>query len=262
MKNIYKPKKKFGQNFLICNDASKKISNILNITNNNVLEVGPGNLALTNFIINNNPKKFIALEIDQQLVENIIHKNVKIKNFIINKDALKFNEHLYFNKENFYILSNLPFNISSKLLIKWIKIQLKYNCINGMVLMFQKELADRIVAFHNNKKYGRLSILAQSVFEVNKELLINKDKFNPKPKVDAIVLKFLPIKKKNVDLITFDKLEKITNFFFNSRRKKNITKIKKMFKPSDIKKNKLEFFFDLRPENIPKEIYYKMTRLI
>lgn len=253
-------KKKYGQNFLISETIAKKITSYLNISNENVIEIGPGNLALTKFIISQNPKKFLAIEIDKEIVDKHQCNLPNYANYIANQDALKFDEINFFKNEKFFIISNLPFNISTKLLIKWIKLQYKTNSIKGMVLMFQKELGERIISAENTRKYGRLSILAHSVFEVKKEIIVKKEKFNPKPKVDAIILRFTPNKLKRK--INFHSLEKITNIFFNTRRKINNKKIKKNFSETVIKNNNLERLYNLRPENISKEIFYKMSNLL
>jgi 16S rRNA (adenine1518-N6/adenine1519-N6)-dimethyltransferase len=257
---MFKIKKKYGQNFLISKNIAQKICNYLKIEGQNIIEIGPGNLALTEYILSQNPKKFLAIEIDNEIVENYKGNSTNYIKYIVNEDALKFDEINFFKTEKFFIISNLPFNISSKLLIKWIKLQYKTNSIKGMVLMFQKELGERIISDANTKKYGRLSILSQSVFEVKKEIIVKKENFKPSPKVDAIILKFVPIKKKRE--INFDSLEKITNIFFNTRRKINNKKIKQIFSEDVIKKNNLYKLYNLRPENISKEMFYKMSNLL
>ncbi len=253
-------KKKYGQNFLISETLAKKIIEILNIKQQNIIEIGPGNLALTKYIIEKKPKKFIAIDIDKEIIDKHKKNSQKFSKYLLNYDAIKFDEFNFFNKEPFLIISNLPFNISSKLLIKWTNMHNELNCINGMVLMFQKELGERIISTENKKKYGRLSILAQSTFNITKEIHVKKGNFKPAPKVDAVVLKFTPLKKKNK--FNFNNLEKITNFFFNSRRKKVEKKIKKIFNKKQITDNNFEKIYNLRAENISKEIYYKMSTLL
>ena len=254
------PKKKFGQNFLINDDLSEQIVKLEKITNQNILEVGPGNMALTKKIINNKPKKFFALEIDSDLIKK--NQNNIASNYLINVDALKINELNLFNKETFKIISNLPFNISAKLLVKWIIIQNNYNCIDSMTLMFQKELAERITAKHNSKKYGRITVLTNAFFIVEKKLHVNKKNFNPKPKIDAEVLQFTPHKKNKIEKEEFSKLEKLTSLFFNERRKKNIKKIKKIFTDQKIKEFNLNRYFDMRPENLSSELYFNLTKIL
>jgi len=253
-------KKKFGQNFLINEILCNQIIELEQITNSNILEIGSGNLALTNKIIKKNPKKFFSIEIDGDLV----NKNLSspVSKYIRNENALEINEYKLFNLENFTIISNLPFNISAQLLIKWIKIQNKYNCINSMTLMFQKELAERIIADKNTKKFGRISILTSAFFKVKKKIDIKKNNFFPMPKVDAAVLHFIPLKKNKISKNNLNKLEKITSFFFNERRKKNYNKIKKIFKENKIKREGFDKFYHQRPENLDKEIYYRFAEIL
>ena len=254
------PKKKFGQNFLINESISKIIVNLSNLKQKNVLEIGPGNLALTKNIIKENPKKFIALEIDKDLIKK--YKNTPFSKHLIDVDALTFNELEIFKKKSFYIISNLPFNLSSKLLIKWLKIQNYFNCIDGMTLMFQKELAERIIAKENSKKYGRLTILSNAFFSIEKKLDVKKDNFFPSPKIDTSVLKFTPLLKNKIKKQNLKNIEYITSFFFNERRKKNKKKIQKIFNSDKIKNYNLDIYYSLRPENITKEIFYKMSEML
>ena len=253
-------KKKYGQNFLINQHISKKILLNEKIKNRNILEIGTGNLALSKYIISNQPKKFLGVEVDEDL--NDIYLKNKISDKIIFNDALKINERILFKNENFSIISNLPFNISSELVIKWCRIQSSYNCIDNMLLMFQKELAERIIAKKDTKKYGRLTILCNAFFSIKKKLLVSKNNFFPIPKVDAMVLNFIPHKINKIKNNSFEKLEKITKIFFNERRKKNKKKIIKNFSVSQIKKYNLEQFYDLRAENIENQIFYKLSNIL
>lgn len=260
VKNFYMPKKHYGQNFLIDESISDKIVGLEDINNNNILEIGPGNLALTKRILDKKPKNFCAVEIDRDLI-NKYQKSYLSKN-IIHFDALKFNERSFFKNKKFKIISNLPFNISTKLLIKWIKIKNEYNCIDSMTLMFQKELAERIIANKNSKKYGRITILVNAFFSIEKKLFIKKNNFFPIPKVDAIVLKFSSLKKNKIKKQNLSKLEEITTLFFNERRKKNANKIKKLFNEKIIKKYNLEKYYTCRPEDLDKNIYYMFSDLL
>ena len=137
-----------------------------------------------------------------------------------------------------------------------------YNCIDSMVLMFQKELAERIIAKKDTKKFGRLSILCNAFFSIKKKLLVSKNNFFPIPKVDAIVLNFIPHEINKIKKNNFEKLEKITRIFFNERRKKNRKKIITNFSVSQIKKYNLEKFYNLRAENIDKDIYFKLSNIL
>ena len=253
------PKKKFGQNFLINESLCEEITKLEKIENNNILEIGPGNLALTKKIVVKKPKKLISLEIDSDLIKKF--KNTSFSKYLHHADALKINELDLFKNNKFTIISNLPFNISAKLLIKWIKFQNTSNSIKSMTLMFQKELAERIVAEKNTKKFGRISVLVSAFFCVKKKIEIKKNNFYPEPKVDTVVLQFTPLKKNKISKNNLIKLEKITALFFNERRKKNSKKIKKIFSEDQIKSENLSVFFDLRPENLDKKIYYRFAEI-
>lgn len=250
-------KKEYGQNFLINKKIASEIIELINIKNKNIIEIGPGNLALTNLIKNKKPKKFVAVEIDKLLKKN--YSNLDLNNIIFD-NALTFDERKYFNNENFSIISNLPFNISTQLLTKWIYIQNNHYCIDQMILMFQKELAERVISDFNSKKYGRLTILSKAFFNIEHGLTVVKKNFNPEPKVDAAVLIFKKIKTHKIESKNLKKLEKITSFFFNERRKKNKKKFQKILSNKDLVN--FEKYFSLRPENLKEDIYYKLTKII
>ena len=256
------PNKRLGQNFLINNSISKKIIDFAKLnTNSNVLEVGSGRQALTKLIKNQYPRSFIVVEYDKTLhsLNEKLFFNTNYKS--INTDALKFKEKQYF-KNNLTIISNLPYNISSALLIKWIRYQGEYKNINKMILMFQKEMGERIVANKDTKKYGRLSIISKAFFKINRIMNVNKKNFYPIPKVDSVVLEFDPLKKDKIQMEEIHQLEKITNFFFITRRKKNKKKIEKMFTKKQIENHNLAKFFDFRPDNISEDEYYMMSKII
>ena len=258
-------KKKFGQNFLINQEIVKRIIEISSISlNDEILEVGPGDGILTKEIINKKPKKFVALEIDRSLMNKlqILFDKKKNNNYeLILTDALKFDESSKF-KNNFKIISNLPYNISLPLLIKWIDQSKRLPSINKMILMFQKEVAERILANKNSKKYGRISILSSSFFHVKKIADVDKKDFFPIPKVDSTVLSFAPLKKSKIDIDNIEFLKKISFELFNNRRKKLKKKIQSLFSENIIKNNQLDKLYDLRAENLTVDIFCKLALLL
>ena len=254
------PKRKYGQNFLINQNIIKKILTDIKINSQNILEVGPGNLALTNPIIDKIPNRYVGIEIDKDFANKINDKQI-LSNILFD-DALKIDEKSLFHNQSFTIISNLPYNISSQLLIKWCILQNNHHCINEMVLMFQKELGERILSDCNSKKYGSLSILVQAFFNIKRKVIVSKECFNPVPKVESIVLHFLPLKKNRIKKEKFKNLQKITKFFFNERRKKNKKKFQKLFNETIINNHNLQKYFDLRAENLSKDLYYKFTEII
>jgi len=255
-------KKKFGQNFLIngqiVNDIIKK-SNINE--KSEVYEVGPGNGVLTREILNKKPKKFLAIEIDKSLQAQLKNLFNKQNYQIVFNDALHFDETFFFHK-NAIIISNLPYNISLKLLIKWIY-QLKYKkWYSEMFLMFQKEVADRIIAKKNSKKFGRIALLVSAFFKVSKIMDVKKENFFPVPRVDSSVLHFELLTKPLFDIKDITKLELISRILFSSKRKKLKNKIQLLYNSDLIIKNNLSDYYDLRAENLDTETFYKMAQLL
>ena len=258
-------KKKYGQNFLTNQSIVKEIIQAAEIKNNDeILEIGPGDGILTKEIINKNPKKFIAIEIDKSLninLETLFEKKTNHKYEMLFKDALQFDETLKFDK-NFKIISNLPYNISLPLLIKWINQLNKYPVAKKMILMFQKEVAERILAKINSKKYGRISILSSVFYDIKKITEVDKSNFFPIPKVNSTILLFDLLKKPLLDISSIEYLQKITLELFNNRRKKLKKKLQTIFSSEMINKNFLEQLFDLRAENITPQMYCKLALLL
>ena len=212
---------------------------------------------MTEFILKKKPKSFFVIEKDYNLVKLLYEKfNNKIN--IINKDVLNFelNEVL---KEKIIIYGNLPYNISTEILIKWITDSKKFESCKKLILMFQKEVADRIIAKTNSKKYGRLSIISNWRMDIKKEFDISSNCFFPKPKVDSTLLSFEP-KKKYFNIKKPYNLEKITKVFFNQRRKMIKNPLKQIFKKPDMILKKLKLDTNLRPQNLSPLIYFKITK--
>ena len=251
-----KAKKSLGQNFLKDKKILEKITNIERIQNKIVLEVGPGTGNLTSMILKQRPKKFIVIEKDKNLAKEL-ESNFKNQLTIINEDILKINENLL-SKEKITVFGNLPYNISTEILSKWI-INLKdifwFDCL---ILMFQKEVADRIIADFNTSNYGRLSIISNWKLNIKKICDIKPDSFFPRPKVDSSLLYFYP--KKNYYKIKNPKtLEKVTRIFFNHRRKMIKKPFNQLFNGNLEILNKLKIDLKLRPQNLNFDTYYKLA---
>ena len=253
-----KPKKSLGQNFISDKNVIKSIVEIGNIKNKNtVLEIGPGTGNLTEFILKKNPKNFFVIEKDHNLVK-LLHKKFNNKINIINKDILNF-ELNNISKEKIIVYGNLPYNISTEILIKWITDKKKFESCKKLILMFQKEVADRILAKTNSKNYGRLSIISNWRMDIKKEFNISPHCFFPKPKVDSTLLTFEP-KNKYFNIGNPYNLEKITKVFFNQRRKKIKNPLKQIFKKPDIVLKKLKLDINLRPQNLSPLNYFEITK--
>ena len=251
-----KAKKSLGQNFLIDKNILKKIVEVGNINSNDkVLEIGPGTGNLTEYIVKANPKTIIVVEKDfnlTKLLKNKFKKKVKI----INDDILKITEDFY--NEKFIIYGNLPYNISTQILAFWClskKIKVK-----KLILMFQKEVADRIVAKVNTKNYSRITILSNWKFNIKKLFDINPECFSPRPKIKSSLLEFTP--KKNIVDIKYPKnIEKITNIFFSQRRKMVKKNFMKLFKNFNEVSKLVNIRLTDRPQNIPIEKFLEIIKI-
>ena len=253
---MIKAKKSLGQNFLIDKKILEKIINITKIENKTVIEVGPGTGNLTSYILKKNPKKLFVIEKDNEL-SSYLENNFYNQITIINEDVLKVDETKLF-KEKVTVFGNLPYNISTEILSKWI-INLKDNFwFECLVLMFQKEVADRIIAEFNTPSYGRLSIICNWKLNIKKICDIKPNSFSPKPKVDSSLLIFHP-KKNFVKLKNPINLEKITRIFFNQRRKMLKKPFNQIFNGNKKILDKLKIDLNLRPQNLSLDTYYKLA---
>ena len=253
------PKKSLGQNFLIDQKIINLIIKIGDINNKEaILEVGPGTGALTEKIIENNPKKFLVIEKDSYLAGSL-SKKFGNKLEIINEDMLKIS-YQDFPFSNIIVFGNLPYNISTQILAKWIKIDNLNKFSKKFVLMFQKEVADRIIAQVDTKNYGRLSILSNWRMEIEKVTDIGPESFDPSPKVKSTLLTMVP-KKKFYKIKNVKNLEHITNVFFSQRRKMIKKPLKFLFGNHEDIANKLSLNLNLRPQNLDNVTYYKICEI-
>ena len=254
---MIRAKKSLGQNFLIDKNIINKIVNFVELKNRNVLEIGPGTGNLTEEILRKNPKKILVVEKDNNLA-NLLKEKFKDKIKVINRDILKTNENSLYN-ETLTVLGNLPYNISTEILCKWILNLKEKTWFDYLILMFQKEVADRIISDFNTKSYGRLSILANWRLDIKKVFNISPLSFKPKPKIDSTVLFFKP--KKNFFLIKDSKnLEKITRIFFMHRRKMIKKPYYQLFNGNISIASKIGIDLNSRPQNLDFETYFKLTK--
>ena len=253
---MIKAKKSLGQNFLIDKNILEKISNIADIKDKIILEIGPGTGNLTSHIIKKNPKKFFVIEKDNELALSLKNKfGNKLK--IINDDVLKIDENNLF-KDKVIVFGNLPYNISTEILSKWIINSTNKFWFEQLILMFQKEVADRIIAEPNNSNYGRLSIISNWKLNIKKICDIKPNAFSPKPKIESSLLLFYP-KKDFIKINNPQNLEKITRIFFNQRRKMLKKPYNQLFKGDEFVLNKLKINLKLRPQNLDFNTYYKLA---
>ena len=253
---MIRAKKSLGQNFLIDREVLEKITNVVQIKDKTILEVGPGTGNLTSFILKKNPKKMFVIEKDDVLAINL-SETFKDQLTIINDDILQVDENLIF-KNKVTVFGNLPYNISTEILSKWITQTKDEFWFNNLILMFQKEVADRIIAKFNTSDYGRLSILSNWKLNVEKICDIKPESFSPRPKIDSSLLFFSP--KKNFYKIKNPKnLEKVTRIFFNHRRKMLKKPFNQLFNGDQRVLNELKIDLNLRPQNLDFDTYYQLT---
>ena len=250
-----KPKKSLGQNFLMDKNILKKIIKIGDINrDDHILEVGPGTGNLTRLLIESKPKKITVVEKDNKL-SDILKNNFDHNIQVINADILSMPNKFY--NQKYKIFGNLPYNISSQILSKW--------CLNEkfkfdkLILMFQKEVGERIIAKVNTKNYSRITILSNWKFNVNKICEINPGSFFPKPKIKSMLLEFTP-KKSYIKIKDPKNLEKLTKFFFSERRKMVKKKFKKLFYDYKNFLKQIGINETCRPQNISIEKYLLIVR--
>tara|TARA_A100001037_G_C15059475_1_gene594046 strand:- start:164 stop:895 length:732 start_codon:yes stop_codon:yes gene_type:complete len=241
---VLKPKKRWGQNFLNDPNIAKKIISLLgDIKDEKILEIGPGEGALTNRI---DAKKITAVEIDKELCNNL----EKIENsslFVVNEDFLKINlNDISFNK----VIGNLPYNISSQIIFKI----LNHSNWNKAVFMIQKELADRIISKEGSRQYGRISIMIQSICQVRKEFNVSSNCFFPKPDVESTVIS---LQKKDLTQFDYKNLEEIVRISFSQRRKKLKNTLNTI-----VDYPELEKFSDKRPEMLSVDDFIYISKII
>ena len=240
------PKKSLGQNFLLDLNLRKKIVSNINIKNKNIIEIGSGTGLLTNEIIKQNPKKLILLEKDNSLYEKLKlkyldNKSIEIENIDVLKDNLSF-------KNNFNIIANLPYNISTKLIIKLL---IKYKNFKEMVFLVQKEVADKFKYKLLNKK-NKYSLFLEIVSNYQVLHDISNKVFYPKPKDKSTLIKITP---KNIE-IDKEKLWIFSNKIFRNKRKKINNNFNRLNNRIVDKK-----ILEKRPEDLNKSEYLELFNL-
>jgi len=252
-----KPKKSLGQNFLIDHNVLEQIIDTVKIKDKEVLEVGPGSGNLTTYILKQKPKKLYVVEKDDDLAI-LLKEKFENKIEIINDDILKIPENKI-SDQKLSVFGNLPYNISTEILSKWILNVGSNFWFESLTLMFQKEVADRIISEFNNSKYGRLSILSSWKLNVRKIIDIKPQSFSPRPKIDSSLLLFTP-KENFFELKDPKNLEKITRIFFSQRRKMLKKPFNQVFTDAKIVAEKFNIDLNLRPQNLEPETYFKLVK--
>jgi len=250
-------KKSLGQNFLIDRFVLEQIVDVVEVANKEVLEIGPGSGNLTNYILKKNPKKVYVIEKDDDL-SLLLEDKFNNEITIINSDVLKVSEDKISN-EKLIVFGNLPYNISTEILSKWIINLNKKFWFESLVLMFQKEVANRIIAEANTSNYGRLSILSNWKLNIKKIMDIKPESFSPRPRVDSTLLLLTP-KENFFDLNNAKNLEMITRIFFSQRRKMLKKPFNQVFKNAKEVSEKFNIDLNLRPQNLEPEMYFNLVK--
>ena len=252
----YKHKKSLGQNFLVDRDVLEQIVSTVNITNKEILEIGPGSGNLTSYILKKQPKKVFVIEKDDDLAL-LLNDQFNNEIEIINNDVLNVSEN-EISDNLLTVFGNLPYNISTEILSKWILNMNTNVWFENLVLMFQKEVADRIIAKSNSSEYGRLSILSNWKLNIKKIIDIKPQSFSPRPKIDSSLLLFTP-KEKFFPLKSAKNLEMITRIFFSQRRKMIKKPFNQIFNNAKEVSEKFKIDLNLRPQNLEPEMYFKLV---
>ena len=254
-------KKSLGQNFLKDKNIIKKIISLVDINDKNVIEIGPGKGSLTNEILKYKLKSLTLIEKDEDLVKQLKSKyNNNNKIIIFCEDILKFDLERIVKKDT-VIFGNLPYNISSQILVKIINFKNWPPKFNNLIFMFQKELGEKILGKFKTKNYGRISILTNLRLSFKEKFFVSPNCFFPKPKVMSVVINFTPKSKIDFKINNIKTLERVTNIFFSNKRKMINKNIKKILKNNEIKKIS-NINESLRASDIEPKIYYKIAEII
>ena len=260
MKTLLKAKKSLGQNFLVDQNIINKIIKIGNINKNKtVMEIGAGYGNLTKAIVRMEPNKILAVEKDKKLVSFLKKKFRDCKNIkIINRDILNLIEEKNLER-NMIVYGNLPYNISTKILASLIMLKSWPPWYDILILMFQKEVADRILAKTRTKEFSRLSVLSNWRLEINKHFNVSKNCFFPRPKINSTLLSFKPKKNNPFNLKNPKNLEKVTRVLFSNRRKMINKNFNKLFEKKESIAENLNIDLNKRPEELSSEMFYKIA---
>ena len=258
-------KKALGQNFLLDRNITDKIirlslekQGMASYVGADVFEVGPGPGGLTRAVMSADPRHFTVVEMDERCVQIMedIKRLAPEKMEIISGDALKVDFSVKGNAPR-HIVSNLPYNVSVPLLVGWLQ---KITSYRSLTLMFQKEVAERIMAPIKTKSYGRISILSQLQCKVDKLMDLSPECFVPAPKIWSSVLLFRPLER-TLNFEQMAKIEKITQACFAQRRKM-IRQSLKGYKNLESAAEKSGVLLTMRPEEITPQQFLVLAEVL
>lgn len=248
-----KAKKSFGQHFLTNESIAKDIANSLEMTDmvKNVLEIGPGKGVLTKYLAAQDTNLKVV-EADKDMVQYLTSNKILDDNQIIFLDFLKLNMQKVFDGKPFLMIGNYPYNISSQILFKMVNSK---ELVPEMVGMFQKEVADRVVAPPGSKTYGVISVLVQAYYEGRTIIDVTPNSFSPPPKVQSSVIRL--VRKENAILPCDDRLfRNVVKTAFNQRRKMLRNTLKPLFGEESLMN---DAYFMQRPEQLSVQDFVDIT---
>ncbi len=250
-----KAKKSFGQHFLHNKNLARSIVDLAkaHAKDQLILEVGPGKAALTQFLIEDNTE-FIAVEADWDMITYLSETYPEKTDNFIQKDFLQLNLKELNNDKPFLVLGNFPYNISSQIIFKIID---NHTLVPTIIGMFQKEVADRIVAGHGNKTYGVISLLIQFYYDCKIVFRVAPGSFSPPPKVQSAVVLFTH--RKELPKCNPSLFKSVIKISFGKRRKMMRNTLKSFIKDTPLEDDE---FFEKRPEQLSLEQFVELTNLI
>ena len=258
---MLKLKKSLGQNLLRDNNIINKIVNLEPLLDEKIFEIGPGSGNLTSFINNKKPKSVFLIEKDKRFYKILREKYKYMKNYeILNADILEYNLNKHKHKE-VIVFGNLPYNISTQILAKFIKTKSWPPFYKKIIFMFQNEVAERILAKPNTSSFGRITVLSNLKLDILEDFKISKKCFFPVPKIDSRIIVFKPKEKINFKISKIENLEKITQAFFSNKRKMINKAFSRIFNNHIEIAKKLKINLTSRPSELSCETYYKITEL-
>lgn len=249
---MVKPKKHLGQHFLTDNNVAEKIVKQLSSDTKNLIEIGPGTGVLTKIILEQNIPNFYVIDIDRESIEYLNQNFTELENKIISADFLKYNLADIFSDE-FSIIGNFPYNISSQILFRVLDYR---HQVNEVIGMFQKEVAERVASPPGNKTYGILSVLIQAFYDIEYLFSVSENVFFPPPKVKSAVIR---LKRNEVTNLGCDEklFFQVVKLGFNQRRKT----LRNSLKSFEFEDRSIEML-SKRAEQLSVEDFVELTNCI
>jgi 16S rRNA (adenine1518-N6/adenine1519-N6)-dimethyltransferase len=254
MNHYIRPKKRLGQHFLKDKNIAQRIVMSLSYLHANVLEVGPGTGVLSEFLLSQPDINLYAVEIDDEAINHLQNRFPQLIPQLIKDDFLNLDLSKLFGGEDFCVIGNFPYNISSQIFFKIIEYR---DSIPEIVGMVQKEVAERMAAPHGNKTYGILSVLLQRWYNIEYLFTVHENVFVPPPKVKSAVIRLTRNSTKVMDC-NETLFVKVVKTAFNQRRKTMRNSLKALLGDNIINHH----FMSMRPEQLSIAQFVELTQLV